>query len=124
MLQLLKKRNEGTKKWEKGVDNSGNIEGIMLSSALKEGEYRKIKRPFPPTASAHPLPPCARWCPRLASARPPRAAHPGEHPTRACPRRPAPPGATPRRRARPGRVAGDGLPARLGRLEGTASNAM
>jgi RimJ/RimL family protein N-acetyltransferase len=22
------------------------------------GEYRKIKRPFPPTASAHPMPPC------------------------------------------------------------------
>ena len=30
---------------------------------------RKIKRPFPPTASAHPLPLCSRWCPRLTSAR-------------------------------------------------------
>ena len=56
-------------------------------------EYRKIKRPFPPTASAHPMPLCSRWCPHLASARPPRAAPPGEHPARACPRRPAPPGA-------------------------------
>jgi hypothetical protein len=55
-------------------------------------EYRKIKRPFPPTVSAHPMPLCSRWCPRLASARTPRAAHPGEHPTRACPRRPAPQG--------------------------------
>jgi hypothetical protein len=70
------------------------------------GEYRKIKRPFPPTASAHPMPLCSRCCPRLASARTPRAAHPGEHPTRACPRRPAPPGTTPHRRARTGRVAG------------------
>jgi hypothetical protein len=84
-------------------------------------EYRKIKRPFPLTTSAHPMPLCSRWCPRLASARTPRAAHPGEHPTRACPRRPAPPGATPRRRARTGRVAGDGRPARL---EGIDSNAM
>jgi hypothetical protein len=33
---------------------------------------RKITRPLPPTASAHPLPPCchpARCCPRLGSAR-------------------------------------------------------
>ena len=37
---------------------------------------RKIKRPFPPTASAHPMPPrChpARCCSRLGSARTPRA---------------------------------------------------
>jgi hypothetical protein len=59
-----------------------------------------ITRPLPPTASAHPMPLCSRWCPRLASARTTHAAHPGEHPTR----------------ARTGRVAGDGLPARLGRL--------
>src|SRR4029450_2886178 len=76
-------------------------------------EYRKIKRPFPPTASAHPMPLCSRWCPRLTSARPPRTAHPGGDPTRAGPGGPAPPGATPRRRARTGRVARDGLPARL-----------
>ena len=32
--------------------------------------YRKIKWPFPPPASAHPMPSCSRWCPRqrLASA--------------------------------------------------------
>src|SRR5215510_13221655 len=55
-------------------------------------EYRKIKRPFPPTASAYPMPLCSRWCPRLASARPPPAAPPGEPTTRAYPRRPAPQG--------------------------------
>jgi hypothetical protein len=33
--------------------------------------YRKIKRPFPPPASSHPLPHCSRLCPRLASAPPP-----------------------------------------------------
>jgi hypothetical protein len=27
MAQPLKKRSEGRKKWEKGLDNSGNIEG-------------------------------------------------------------------------------------------------
>jgi hypothetical protein len=27
MTQPLKKRSEGRKKWEKGLDNSGNIEG-------------------------------------------------------------------------------------------------
>jgi len=59
------------------------------------------------------MPRCSRWCPRLTSARPPHTAHPGEHPPRACPRRPALPGATLRRRARTGRLAGDGLPARL-----------
>jgi len=63
-----------------------------------------IKRPFPPTASAHPMPLCSRWCPRLVSARTLRAAHPGEHPTRVCPRRPAPPGATPRRHVEGERV--------------------
>jgi hypothetical protein len=43
--------------------------------ATRQGD-RKIKRPFPPTASAHPMPPCchpARCCPRLGSARTPRA---------------------------------------------------
>jgi hypothetical protein len=29
MLQLLKKKSEGRKKWEKGLDNSGNIEGAF-----------------------------------------------------------------------------------------------
>src|SRR5262249_46969217 len=61
-----------------------------LDIYLSAAEYRKIKRPFPPTASAYPMPLCSRWCPRLASARTPRAAPPGEHTTRACPRRPAP----------------------------------
>ena len=44
--------------------------------SLDESEYRKIKWPFPSTASAHPMPPCchpARCCPRLGSARTPRA---------------------------------------------------
>jgi hypothetical protein len=27
MAQPFKKRSEGRKKWEKGLDNSGNIEG-------------------------------------------------------------------------------------------------
>jgi hypothetical protein len=81
---------------------------------------RKIKRPFPPTASAHPMPPCPlRPAPgvgphaprqRLASAGGRRQAT-GLH-----------------RSARTGRVAGDGQPARLellgGRLLGvTDSNA-
>jgi hypothetical protein len=30
MLQLLKKKSEGRKKWEKGLDNSGNIEGMCI----------------------------------------------------------------------------------------------
>jgi hypothetical protein len=75
-------------------------------------EYRKITRPFPPTSSAHPLPLCSRWCPRLASAR----TAPRAPPTLAS----TPPGrarGAPRHRARTGRVAGDGRPARLGRLE-------
>jgi hypothetical protein len=29
MTQPLKKRSEGRKKWEKGLDNSGNIEGNL-----------------------------------------------------------------------------------------------
>jgi transposase len=38
-------------------------------------KYRKNKATFQQShlpASAHPLPPCSRWCPRLGSARPPR----------------------------------------------------
>jgi hypothetical protein len=31
MTQPLKKRSEGRKKWVKGLDNSGNIEGISKS---------------------------------------------------------------------------------------------
>jgi hypothetical protein len=30
MTQPLKKRSEGRKKWVKGLDNSGNIEGISV----------------------------------------------------------------------------------------------
>src|SRR5215472_8216176 len=84
-----------------------------IAVSTSPSEYRKIKRSFPPTASAHPH---ATLLPLVPA---PGAAHPGEHPTRACPRRPAPPGATPRRRARIGRVAGDGLPARLEGLNDT-----
>src|SRR5262245_29424602 len=104
-----------------GTESYATVRGLHVLALAFNQEYRKIKRPFPPTVSASPMPLCSRWCLRLTSARPPRTAHPGEHPTRACPRRPAPPGATPRRRAWTGRVAGDGLPARL---EGTDSNAM
>src|SRR5262249_9004878 len=89
-------------------------QGTACAVCLLPGEYRKIKRPFPPTASAYPMLLCSRWCPRLASARTPRAA----------PLARTPPGrarGAPRHWARPGRVAGDGW---LGRLEGTASNAM
>jgi len=31
MTQPLKKRSEGRKKWVKGLDNSGNIEGISYA---------------------------------------------------------------------------------------------
>jgi hypothetical protein len=30
MPLLLKKRREGRKKWEKGLDKSGNIEGFFI----------------------------------------------------------------------------------------------
>jgi hypothetical protein len=30
MTYLFKKRSEGRKKWEKRLDNSGNIEGIVI----------------------------------------------------------------------------------------------
>ena len=75
---------------------------------------RKIKRPFPPTASAHPMPPCchpARCCPRLASARTP----PRQRLASAGYRRQA---AGSHRSARTGWVAGDGQPARLELLGG------
>ena len=66
---------------------------------------RKIKRPFPPTASAHPMPPCC-------------------HPARCCPRLGSAPHAPRQRLASAGWVAGDGQPARLellgGRLPGVA----
>jgi hypothetical protein len=35
MAQPLKKRSEGRKKWEKGLDNSGNIEGNSFSRSPK-----------------------------------------------------------------------------------------
>jgi len=35
MTQPLKKRSEGRKKWVKGLDNSGNIEGISFSGYRK-----------------------------------------------------------------------------------------
>ena len=70
---------------------------------------RKIKRPFPPTASAHPMPPCchpARCCPRLGSARTPRASAWRALDT-------ARQAAGSHRSARTGRVAEDGWPAQL-----------
>src|SRR5262245_14725393 len=85
------------------------------SSTSRASEYRNMKKALCTDRVCPPPPPLprARWCPRLTSARPPHTAHPGEPPPRACPRRPALPGATLRRRARTGRLAGDGLPARL-----------
>ena len=80
--------------------------------AEAHGEYRKIKRPFPPTASASPMPLCSRWCPRLASARtlaPPTLARTPPGRARGAPRpwgHPAPQGT-----------------ARLGRLEGAETAA-
>jgi len=34
MTQPLKKRSEGRKKWEKGLDNSGNIEGNSATNRV------------------------------------------------------------------------------------------
>ena len=50
--------------------------GITLLIKLWVGSIGKRKPLFTqshPPASAHPLPPCSRWCPRLGAARPPRA---------------------------------------------------
>jgi hypothetical protein len=79
------------------------------------GKIKPLFTQSHPPASAHPLPPCARWCPRLGSARTPHAARlapalPGR--ARRCPhpRRARPGGSQqatgPRRRARPGRRPG------------------
>ena len=79
----------------------------LFPSHLRRGsnactaEYRKIKRPFPPPQ--HGVSPHAP-CQRLASPVGSRQA------------------TGPRRRARTGRVAGDGQPALLGLLGGTAAN--
>ena len=80
------------------------------NAKLLRGGDRKIKRPLPPTASAHPMPPCPLMSApgvgphaprqRLASAGCCRQAT-GSH-----------------RSARTGRVAGDGQPARLELLGG------
>ena len=51
-----------------GNAGQGGLEDVRPHETLG---YRKIKRPFPPPASAHPLLPCSRWCPRLGSTRPP-----------------------------------------------------
>src|SRR5262245_36340926 len=37
------------------------------------GKIQPLFRPSHPPVSAHPLPPCARWCPRLGAARRPPA---------------------------------------------------
>jgi len=60
---------------------------VKAQDALAPGD-RKIKRPFPPTASAHLMPPCchpARCCPRLGSARTPWHT-PGQGVARSAPR--------------------------------------
>jgi hypothetical protein len=83
-----------------------------------QGSIGKTKPLFTqshPPASAHPLPPGARWGPRLGSAHPPHAARlaqalPGRARRRPPPRRARPVGSQqatgPRRRARPGRRPG------------------
>jgi hypothetical protein len=69
-------------------------------------------RPRPPTP-CHPAPAGARAWRRPAPLAPPTLASTPPGRARGAPRHRVPP---PRRRARTGRVAGDGLPARLGRL--------
>ena len=79
------------------------------------GKIKPLFTPSHPPASAHPRPPCARWCPRLGAAHPPHAARlaqtlPGRARRRPHPRRASPVGSQqatgPRRRARPGRRPG------------------
>ena len=79
------------------------------------GKIKPLFTQSHPPASAHPLPPCARWCPRLGAAHPPHAARlaqalPGRARRRPPPRRASPVGSRqatgPRRRARPGRRPG------------------
>ena len=51
--------------------------GVWRRVAPPDGSIGKIQPLFAPShplAGAHPLPPCARWGPRLGSARPPHAA--------------------------------------------------
>jgi hypothetical protein len=84
--------NAGEKICKKGLDNSGNIEGI--SNAILPQSRRECT---PWAAEATSIPPAGpAACQRLASSVGSRQA------------------TGPRRRARPGRVAGDGQPARLG----------
>ena len=70
-------------------DNGRHREGI--------GKIKPLFTQSHPPASAHPLPPCARWCPRLGSAHPPHAARlaqalPGRARRRPPPRRASPGG--------------------------------
>ena len=81
----------------------------MCRISLQENAFTRIgksnglfHRPRPPTP-CHSAPAGARAWRRPAPLAPPTLA---STPTRACPRRPAPPGTTPHRRARTGRVAG------------------
>ncbi len=87
----------------------------MVPSRMSIGKTKLLFTPSHPPASGHPLPSCARWCPRLGSARTPPAARlaqalPGRAGGAPRPRRASPVGrrqATgPRRRARPGRGPG------------------
>jgi hypothetical protein len=53
------------------------MRGVGQKTPWPDAGYRKNKPLFTqsrPPASAHPLPPCARWCPRLGAAHPPHAA--------------------------------------------------
>jgi hypothetical protein len=79
------------------------------------GKIKPLFTQSHPPASVYPLPPCARWCPRLGAARTPHAARlaqalPGRARRRPHPRRARPVGSRqatgPRRRARPGRRPG------------------
>jgi DNA methylase len=104
---------EGEKKYPRGLDNSGNIEGI--SNAFSTGRVHPPRTMLP----GHP-PASAGVCPHAQRRTPCWYARPG------VPRRPAPPGATPqpRQRAaarRPGRLPADAEPAAAWR-EGKNNN--
>ena len=45
------------KNCSKSVQTEAMVDSMVAESHLTFGD-RKIKRPFPPTASVHPLPPC------------------------------------------------------------------
>ena len=91
------------------------------------GKIKPLFTQSHPPAGAHPLPPGARWCPRLGAVRPPHAARlaqtlprqqspPSSSPPRAAPAAPAARHPTPARRASRRRPAACADCARLARL--------